>query len=251
MNKVDKTVEGMENVGDCLEKYLRSKEHTCPPKYWKTKGTQVDVEGPGGPAVCGKPFTKKVAVREAGICWRKENTGKAVEYKDMPTKNTIKAGKLSPTQALRNAKPAVDRRHLYSQCSRDDYWRLDCVGLISRAWRLDIMQVWTTGDIKSKASYDIPCTELAPGDCLVNSPHVMLFHSWTDSTKTKFIAWQAADYSMGHIESTETLAKLIDPKKGKNQYFCRRYNCMVPSFPAGKPACPAVEEKPAGGKKKK
>jgi len=186
----------------------------------------------------------KVAARIPSVCFKNENTGKAPAYGDQTSFNTVAKGSLTPSQALRNAKPVMDRRQYYSQCKRDDYHRLDCVGLISRAWHLDIMQVWTTGDLH-KGSNKIDCQELAPGDILNSAPHVMLFHHWLDKAAGKFMAWQAADYTIGHIESTEELAKLT---KG-NKYECFRYKCMKTA--ANPNPCAANAAASSGSSKKK
>lgn len=67
-------------------------------------------------------------------------------------------GSLTPTQALRNGKSFIDQRVWYSQCGRANYFRIDCVGFIGRAWNLDIMTAFTTDDLRSsKLSNGILC----------------------------------------------------------------------------------------------
>ena len=56
-------------------------------------------------------------------------------------------GSLTPSQALRNAKPAMDSRLWYSQCRRSNYYRIDCVGLVARAWNLHINVAYTTKNL--------------------------------------------------------------------------------------------------------
>jgi len=59
-----------------------------------------------------------------------------------------------------------------------DAYRADCSGLVSYAWGLSAPGQVTGGlDAMTTA---IPTSELAPGDILITSGHVVLFAGWTD-----------------------------------------------------------------------
>jgi len=217
-------IEGIPADIKCLEQYVRSKETTCPKaKQSRTvqKEYMTPVPGQPGKTKCQPPYKipAQISAKVGVVCHKNENAGKAPAYPDQTEWNLKTKGSLTPSQALRNAKPVMDRRQYYSQCERDDYHRLDCVGLVARAWHLRIDQVWTTGDLKGLGNV-IKCEDLQTGDILNSAPHVMLFHHWIVKP-TKMLVWQAADYTIGHIESEEDVPSLV--KKG---YTCLRYKFM-------------------------
>jgi len=148
---------------------------------------------------------------------------------------------------LRNAREVLDRRQYYSQCSEWKGFRLDCVGLIARAWNLARGTVYTTGDLRNpRLNFSTPldCTNLHAGDILVNDAHVVLFHHFTNDQHDEFVAWHASDYSIGHVEQTMHVAKMTAKTQAKPKiYECRRYRWMHegPATPA-----PAAPPKPTG-----
>lgn len=66
-------------------------------------------------------------------------------------------GSLTPTQALRNGKPAIDRRLWYSQCHRWKRHRVDCVGFITRAWNIPIDAAYTVNKLKADFVNPVNC----------------------------------------------------------------------------------------------
>jgi len=208
---LDKGVDGI--TVDCAEQYLVSPKTTC-----KKPVSQVPDEiFPNCP---GKPSYKaKTTATKTPLCHL--TGGKAPVFKDqVASVNKGAAGYLTPTQALRNAKDVMDQRLWYTQCGNYNYWRLDCVGLVARAWNLHITQAYTTGSLTS-LSKEIDCKTMVPGDILNSKPHVMMFHHWTNKDKGEMMVWQASSQQAGHIQSTTT----IDKQK-KSAYVCRRYNQM-------------------------
>ncbi len=90
---------------------------------------------------------------------------------------------------------------------------LDCSGFISRCWGL--------GEKQSTSSLPALCkrlgshTDLRPGDVL-NQPggHVVLFVRWSDSTRTRFLCYEAEPFSrvrMSERNAVEMLAAGYSP----------------------------------------
>lgn len=73
----------------------------------------------------------------------------------------------------------------------DDY-RSDCSGFVSFAWGLAAPGNVTSGfaPYDDAVSTEIDASELAPGDALNNSEHVMLFGGWADEEKKTAILLQ-------------------------------------------------------------
>jgi len=63
-----------------------------------------------------------------------------------------------------------------------DAWRSDCSGLVSWAWQLPAPGRITTefAPYDNTVSYEINAVDLAPGDAVNNSHHVMLFWHWVN-----------------------------------------------------------------------
>jgi len=82
-----------------------------------------------------------------------------------------------------------------SICDRQDNpawdpYRSDCSGLVSWAWKLPAPGRVTTqfAPFKTDITHVIQATNLAPGDAVNNSEHIMLFKKWiTHPTKAVFI----------------------------------------------------------------
>jgi len=226
---VDPGVEGVPPSVKCLEQYTIDKGTPKCPKSGMKSSVPREIFSSGD---CKKAAKDKVKVNTISpVCVA--SVGNPKSYKDQPTlhanskkakgKDAAPPSRLNPTQALRNAFPAMVNKVWYSQCSSWESFRIDCVGLVARAWNLDPMSAFTTGDL-TPLSNKIDCPTMVPGDILNSKPHVMLFHHWVTPGET-FIAWQAAATNMGHIE-TKPSSPIKLPSMLK-AYECRRYKFMT------------------------
>jgi len=233
---VDHNVEGVPPELKCLNEWRQNATHLCDSKHLvKDKVMQALFDSATSKCVL-KP---KVPLNLGVVLCVPFSAGtpeaKTLRPKDQPepfvnsvqTQNPVKR-----TQMLRNAADAINRRMVYSQCQgdkwpheRDRGFRLDCVGLIARAWNLAPMAAFTTKDLE-RVSKSIDCKDLLPGDILKNKPHVQLFVSWVDKAATSATVWEAAGTALGHRESK--VEKL--PNVGASAdslYSCWRYKNVI------------------------
>ncbi|MFN8074853.1 MAG: hypothetical protein U0Q15_05450 [Kineosporiaceae bacterium] len=119
---------------------------------------------------------------------------------------------LSRSEILARAKKWVDLHIPYSQSDcNSDYdgrkYRTDCSGFVSMAWGLTTS--YATPDFFSDSRgpwTTISWSDLQPGDAVVRDGHIVLFVSWTDSTKTRFNDYEEMDTDHGTIAYTRSVA---------------------------------------------
>ncbi|MFJ7909639.1 peptidoglycan-binding protein [Kitasatospora sp. NPDC096204] len=103
---------------------------------------------------------------------------------------------LTRAQIIQRAQSWVDQGVPYSMSRYwSDGYRQDCSGFVSMAWGLNSSQTtWTLPDFAQR----IGKNDLQPGDILLyNNPanpqagsHVTIFGGWTDSSRTKYVAYE-------------------------------------------------------------
>jgi len=229
----DRTVQGIPAGLACLETYLKD-----PPTPRGTSDSNDRGGCPTGSPDPWEPKERSVQCKAAGASALTPHTlthctlqgGDAPVYSDQPTakNNTATSGSLTPTQALRNGKMAIDQRWAYTQCNwKIKGFRIDCVGYITRAWNLASGAAYTCGSLKALAN-PIDCANMVPGDILLNPQHVMLFHHYDDDAKAKVTVWHASGTKHGHKEkSGVTIASLK-----RQKYECYRYKYMKATGPS-------------------
>lgn len=97
-------------------------------------------------------------------------------------------GTIARAQSWTSKIPAI----AYSQSSYYENffgrYRQDCSGYVSMAWAL--RSSYTTYTLP-QVSYQISKGQLAPGDAMLNlSSHVLIFAGWTDSSQTRYWAYE-------------------------------------------------------------
>ncbi|MEU3570101.1 peptidoglycan-binding protein [Kitasatospora sp. NPDC036755] len=122
-------------------------------------------------------------------------------YGQTPGARSFAAPRLAtvpPTRAqiIQRAQSWVDQGVPYSMSRYwSDGYRQDCSGFVSMAWGLGSSQTtWTLPDYAER----IGKNDLQPGDILIyNNPanpqagsHVTIFGGWTDSSRTKYVAYE-------------------------------------------------------------
>ena len=78
-----------------------------------------------------------------------------------------------------------DAKVSYNQDGYYNGYRTDCSGFVSMAWQLTNNPTPWTGTLP-QYSHEIDWSQLLPGDALLTNGHVILFHSWVDSTKQRY-----------------------------------------------------------------
>ncbi|WP_316522151.1 peptidoglycan-binding protein [Kitasatospora brasiliensis] len=106
------------------------------------------------------------------------------------------AAPLTRAQIIQRAQSWVDQGVPYSMTRYwSDGYRQDCSGFVSMAWGLNSSQTtWTLPNFAER----IGKNDLQPGDALIcNNPanpqagsHVTIFGGWTDSSRTRYIAYE-------------------------------------------------------------
>lgn len=102
-------------------------------------------------------------------------------------------GTISRTEVIERAQFWVDKSIPYNQSGsyadpQGRSYRTDCSGYVSMAWHLGSSRVTSTlGGVATQISRDA----LQPGDImLASSGHVVLFENWTDSSHTRYWAYE-------------------------------------------------------------
>ncbi|MEV7359202.1 hypothetical protein [Kitasatospora sp. NPDC091276] len=105
------------------------------------------------------------------------------------------------------------------------YYRKDCSGYVSMAWHLGYSA--TTQSIATDESYEIPRSDLRPGDVL-NSfyDHVLLFEKWDDPGHTTFSYYSFGSTPVKHIAGASINAAKFDSHPN-GDYKARRYKNVV------------------------
>ncbi|MFF3005284.1 hypothetical protein ACFVTF_21005, partial [Kitasatospora sp. NPDC057940] len=105
------------------------------------------------------------------------------------------------------------------------YYRKDCSGYVSMAWHLGYSA--TTQSIATDESYEIPRSDLRPGDVL-NSfyDHVLLFEKWDDANHTTFSYYSFGSTPVKHIAGASINAAKFD-NHPNGDYKARRYKNVV------------------------
>ncbi|WP_380277690.1 peptidoglycan-binding protein [Kitasatospora purpeofusca] len=142
--------------------------------------------GPGGPAV---PRTETPQGEVSGL------------YGESPSPRSLAAPRaaaapVTRAQIIERAQRWVDQKVPYSMSRYwSDGYRQDCSGFVSMAWGLGSSQTtWTLPNFAER----ITKADLQPGDILVynnaaspqSGSHVTIFGGWTDSTRTRYVAYE-------------------------------------------------------------
>ena len=81
-------------------------------------------------------------------------------------------------------------------------WGIPQIGTTS--WLRAMKDVDEDATNHNKIFKSIPCTNLKPGDALVNTGHVVLFRRWKNKTLGGFDTWESKGTIYGTIESTKS-----------------------------------------------
>ena len=148
------------------------------------------------------PDAGYMASRERGGGWRpgEVNVGIAYQWGGFATPKQFDAG-------IRAGKPAGDVHYGKGQVVSEHAVGVDCSGFVSRCWRLP--EPYST---RTLASVSVPLSdpcELRKGDILVwYDHHVVLFHEFTDASKSRFRCYEA---TRGKVSATErVLDEMLD-----------------------------------------
>lgn len=142
------------------------------------------------------------------------------------------------------------RYHSEPSVSDGKKYRTDCTGYLSMCW--GIPQIGTTSWLRAmkdvptegvtnhnKIFSSVACSDLRPGDALVNTGHVVLFRRWSNRTTGAFLVWEAKGTIYGTIESAKAFVEDYSSSSletgfrttdSSSTYYClRRRNLVVDS----------------------
>ncbi|MGW5399403.1 FG-GAP repeat domain-containing protein [Streptomyces sp. NPDC003952] len=110
--------------------------------------------------------------------------------------------RLTRSQVISRAAGWVGKGIPYNQSSSYQGYRTDCSGYASMAWELSSSLDTTSFVPRGVASW-ISKSALKPGDAMLNdaagnSGHIVIFHRWTDSSQTSYLAYEFTGSGVHH-----------------------------------------------------
>ncbi|KPI08143.1 hypothetical protein OV450_8545, partial [Actinobacteria bacterium OV450] len=141
-------------------------------------------------------------------------------------------GKISRSEMIERAQYWLGKGIPYNQGgsytdSSGRSYRTDCSGYVSMAWHLGSSPN-TTG--LYSYSYEIPFSDLKPGDILDSDAHVFMFEKWDNPEKTSFSYYTFGHTPVEHVTGASSTAASWDGHP-RSTYTPRRYDNVIDEAP--------------------
>eukprot|EP00940_MAST-03C_sp_MAST-3C-sp2_P001179 g1179.t1 len=149
------------------------------------------------------------------VCEPDENGGEKRGYiQDDPNHSSRQSPEpITRNEILKRGLTWINNRIRYSQRRYhfDPYvgqrYRTDCTGYVSMAWNIDqigstswVRGIKDAGPDENKLFKSIACSELLPGDALVNNGHIVLFRKWSNKEAGQFYVWHESGSTSGTVQ---------------------------------------------------